>query len=59
MRGRTALVVAHRLTQARLADRILVMHEGKIAEAGAHDELVAGNGRYAELWRAWSGSRMG
>lgn len=59
MRGRTALVVAHRLTQARLADRILVMHEGKIAEAGAHDELVASNGRYAELWRAWSGSRMG
>ncbi|MET7309344.1 ABC transporter ATP-binding protein [Streptomyces sp. NPDC005571] len=58
MRGRTALVVAHRLTQARLADRILVMHEGEIAEQGTHDELQALNGRYADLWRAWSGSRM-
>lgn len=59
IRGRTALVVAHRLTQARLADRILVMHEGEIAEEGTHDRLLALDGRYADLWRAWSGSRMG
>ncbi|MDM4719720.1 ABC transporter ATP-binding protein [Micromonospora sp. WMMA1363] len=59
MRGRTALVVAHRLTQARLADRILVMRDGKIVEEGTHDRLLALDGRYAELWRAWSGSRMG
>ncbi|MFD6987119.1 ABC transporter ATP-binding protein [Streptomyces sp. NPDC059956] len=54
MRGRTALVVAHRLAQARSADRILVMHDGAIIEQGTHDELLAVNGRYAELWRAWS-----
>ncbi|MFD5541256.1 ATP-binding cassette domain-containing protein [Streptomyces sp. NPDC127079] len=54
MRGRTALVVAHRLAQARSADRILVMHDGAITEQGSHDELLAANGRYAELWGAWS-----
>ncbi|WP_329325162.1 ABC transporter ATP-binding protein [[Kitasatospora] papulosa] len=54
LQGRTALVVAHRLAQARMADRILVMHDGAIAEQGTHDELLALDGRYAELWRAWS-----
>ncbi|MCL3820074.1 ABC transporter ATP-binding protein [Aeromicrobium wangtongii] len=53
-RGRTSLVVAHRLTQARTADRVIVMHEGRIVEEGTHDELVAAGGRYAALWSAWS-----
>jgi ATP-binding cassette subfamily C protein len=52
--GRTTLVVAHRLTQARSADRVIVMHAGRIVEEGSHDELVAAGGRYAELWSAWS-----
>ncbi|GAA4489987.1 ABC transporter ATP-binding protein [Rhodococcus olei] len=54
-RGRTTLVVAHRLTQAAAADRVLVLEHGVVVEQGRHDELVAANGRYARLWRAWSG----
>ncbi|QIX27968.1 ABC transporter ATP-binding protein [Nocardioides sp. JQ2195] len=54
--GRGALVVAHRLTQSESADRVLVMHEGRVVEEGSHDELLRSGGRYAELWAAWSGS---
>ncbi|MFI0942898.1 ABC transporter ATP-binding protein [Streptomyces sp. NPDC021020] len=54
IRGRTALVVAHRLTQARLADRVLVMKDGAIAEQGTHEELLARQGHYSRLWQAWS-----
>lgn len=53
-RGRTSLVVAHRLTQAQSADRIVVMHEGRIVEEGSHADLVGAGGRYADLWSAWS-----
>jgi ATP-binding cassette subfamily C protein len=52
-RGRTVLVVAHRLTQAASADRVIVMEHGAIVESGAHAELVAAGGRYAQLWSAW------
>ncbi|MGW6917357.1 ABC transporter ATP-binding protein [Kitasatospora sp. NPDC054939] len=57
LEGRTALVVAHRLTQAAGADRIVVLDHGKVAETGTHDALVAAGGRYAELWSAWSANR--
>ncbi|WP_456696503.1 ABC transporter ATP-binding protein [Aeromicrobium sp. P5_D10] len=52
--NRMSLVVAHRLTQAQTADRIIVMHQGRIVEHGTHDALVAADGRYAKLWQAWS-----
>ncbi|PRX45513.1 ATP-binding cassette subfamily C protein [Prauserella shujinwangii] len=57
LEGRTGLVVAHRLTQAAGADRIVVLDAGRVVETGTHDQLVAAGGRYADLWRAWSGTR--
>ncbi|WP_419995224.1 ABC transporter ATP-binding protein [Streptomyces boninensis] len=52
---RTTLVVAHRLTTAARADRVVVLDHGRVAEDGSHDELLAHNGRYAELWRTFMG----
>ncbi|WP_309052681.1 ABC transporter ATP-binding protein, partial [Streptomyces sp.] len=52
---RTTLVVAHRLTTAARADRVVVMDHGRIAEDGTHDDLLARGGRYAELWRTFIG----
>ena len=52
-KGRTALIVAHRLTQAAAADRVIVLEHGSIVESGTHADLVAAGGRYADLWAAW------
>ncbi|MFF5782802.1 ABC transporter ATP-binding protein [Streptomyces virginiae] len=52
---RTTLVVAHRLTTAARADRVVVMDRGRVIEDGTHTELLARGGRYAELWRTFVG----
>lgn len=54
-RGRTTLVIAHRLSTVRHADRIHVLEDGRVSEAGTHDELVAAGGLYAALWRVQTG----
>ncbi|MBI3212220.1 MAG: ABC transporter ATP-binding protein [Mycobacterium sp.] len=53
-KGRTTLIVAHRLTQAASADQIAVMDNGRIVERGTHSELISLDGRYARFWQAWS-----
>jgi ATP-binding cassette subfamily B multidrug efflux pump len=50
-RGRTALIIAHRLRSIRHADRIVVLHRGRIRESGGHRELLAAGGLYSRLWR--------
>ncbi len=52
--GRTTIVIAHRLQTARTADRIVVLHGGRVAETGTHDELLAlPGGRYASMWETF------
>jgi ATP-binding cassette, subfamily C, bacterial len=55
--NRSALIVAHRLTQAAAADRVIVLDAGRVVESGTHQELVAAGGHYAVLWAAWNTSQ--
>ena len=54
LRGRTTVIVTHRVSAARLADRILVLEDGRVADTGTHDELIARGGLYARLARRQS-----
>ncbi|MER6467956.1 ABC transporter ATP-binding protein [Streptomyces collinus] len=56
LRGRTAVVIAHRLSTVEIADRVLVMEHGRIVEDGRPADLIAGTGRFADLHRAWRDS---
>ncbi|CAM5396934.1 ABC transporter ATP-binding protein [Streptomyces abikoensis] len=56
LRGRTAVVIAHRLSTVEIADRVLVMAGGRVVEDGSPAELIAGTGRFADLHRAWRDS---
>lgn len=53
---RTAIIIAHRLSTVAIAERVLVMDSGRIVEDGTPDELIAGDGRFAELHQAWRDS---
>ncbi len=59
LEGRTVVAIAHRLFSASDADRVAVVEDGRIAELGAHDELVAAGGSYAALWDSWHGAPAG
>ncbi|WP_433452648.1 ABC transporter ATP-binding protein [Streptomyces sp. CA-142005] len=56
LRGRTAVVIAHRLSTVEIADRVLVMEHGRIVEDGRPEELIGGTGRFADLHKAWRDS---
>ena len=49
-KGKTAVLISHRFSTVRMADRILVLNKGELEEIGSHAELLAKNGRYAELF---------
>jgi len=50
MAQRTSVIISHRVSSAKLADKIVVLHEGKIVEQGTHTELMTKNGAYKELY---------
>ena len=56
---RTTLVIAHRLSTVRHADRIVVLEQGQIVESGRHEQLISADGAYANLWRVQAGLRSG
>lgn len=58
-RGRTTLLIAHRLQTARAAQRILVIDEGRVVEDGSHEQLVQAGGPYASLWEAFVDGQSG
>ncbi|MDR2267016.1 MAG: ABC transporter ATP-binding protein/permease [Christensenellaceae bacterium] len=54
MQNKTVIMIAHRLSSVRDADKILVMQEGKIVQSGKHEDLIATKGRYADMWKIFT-----
>ncbi len=59
MQGRTVIVIAHRLSTSERCDRVAVIDAGELVELGTHDDLVAADGHYAELFEAWTAGLAG
>ena len=59
MTGRTAIVIAHRLSTVRRMDELIVLERGRVVERGAHDVLLGRGGHYAALWARQSGGFLG
>jgi ABC-type multidrug transport system fused ATPase/permease subunit len=53
LRDRTAIIIAHRITTVEIADRVIVVDDGRVVEDGPPSELIGGTGRYAALHRQW------
>ncbi|MCK5100328.1 MAG: ATP-binding cassette domain-containing protein, partial [Desulfobacteraceae bacterium] len=58
IKGRSALIISHRYSTARMADRILVLDDGRIIEQGSHKDLIAHNGKYARLYNTQASGYM-
>jgi ATP-binding cassette subfamily B protein len=56
MKNKTVIIIAHRLSTVRGADKIIVVEKGRIAEEGKHDSLAAADGRYSRMWEQYSGA---
>jgi ATP-binding cassette, subfamily B, bacterial len=59
LRGRSVLLISHRFSSVRSADRIYVLDEGRVVEHGSHDELMAAGGRYADLFTLQARAYLG
>jgi ATP-binding cassette subfamily B protein len=59
MKGRTSIVIAHRLSTVASLDRIVVLRNGEIVEDGVHSQLIEAGGEYADLWERQTGGGIG